>query len=165
MAFFVFRVSISGLLALVLAGCAAPLPRQPLIERLPADGTEARVPARSGFYSADEIVALAASDDPEAVLIQKLRDVGQPQGVAEREAGSLLARGVPAGVVFWLRFGDRAPPQMRSYPAHGPYGYPHMPPCWRDPFCRPWPGSGFSYHQFLGPDPWSGPGWSLHHRR
>ena len=80
--------------------------------------------------------------DPAPVIVQKLRDSRTPFGGLTADQESQLARqGVPADVVVWLRYGDRAPVSgTRSA---------YRDACLRNPHCRP-PlyGPGYPYSPY-----------------
>lgn len=88
----------------------------------------------------DDVVTMARAGDPAPVIVQKLRDSGTPHGgLAQEQASALARQGVPADVVLWLRFGDRAP----GFVPRSAY----RDACLRNPHCRsPAYFSGFPHH-------------------
>ena len=91
----------------------------------------------------DEVVSMARAGDPASVIVQKLRDSRTPAGgLSQEQATSLARHGVPADVLVWLRYGDRAPGTLPRNT--------YRDACLRNPYCRS-PRSLSGYPYFYGP--------------
>jgi len=116
-----------------LAGCAASPAWPPRIERLPEGLAGPIAPMKSGSLTLDEVVALARSETPSGVIIQKLRDSRTTHAISAEQAASLASRGVPEDVIAFLRYGKEgiAPkayalvPYAYDTPYPDPYYYPY----------------------------------------
>jgi hypothetical protein len=105
----------------VLAGCTVPRPWPPVVERLPEGAAGFIAPASTAPPTLDEIVDMAAQGTPAQVIIQKLRDARAAYAIPPEQAQSLASRGVPAEVVAYLRYGERATAYAAA--THYPYAY------------------------------------------